>query len=165
MFIVLYQKSEAKFIYFNVSDDPDVRSMEKLIKKIYYNRNRFFYFATLTFVDETIGYYPIVDRLLEKKLGIWFRDKTLKNYPYKNKDTLWYIFYNYGLASYMRKFMNILQVLSKRKYGCKFTYFWKIELGDKTKRPHIHMLYDHPKAYGITKTHWSELERIWNSGY
>ncbi len=154
--------------------------MERCFNKLIYSINKFRYFITLTFVDKSSGYYPITDRFLEKKLRRWLKKPNGVRYAYDHKLSLFtihnivrYIHHKDNsiskispmITGYVRNFLNKVNMISKRKFGktATFTYFWKFELGGQTRRPHIHMLLDHPYMHyrGI----WRLFEDKWRSGY
>ena len=162
MIAICWNKSNQKFRWFQISDNPYERKIKRLIKRMKQNVKQFNFFATLTFAKSRDGYYPIKERFLERKIKRW--NKLHSNfYPYKNKKTLSEIV---SKTSYIRQFINKLQVYCRKYYNSHFTYFWRYELGGKTERPHFHMVYSNQIfRHTITKYHWEMFEKRWGSGY
>lgn len=165
-FLLLWNKLEGKFVHIRVKSDPYEQRMDRLYRRLDYNVDKLNLLMTLTYVDNTKGYYPIVDRALSKDLP-WYLGlpKNARYYRFEGKDTLFYINYNYdGLTGHIRLFFNKIQQYFKRVYGCSISYFWVLEVGGKNKRPHVHVV------LGISETLplmliWDIFESKWNSGY
>lgn len=166
MILVLWSLKAHKFQFIEVSDNPEERSMERLLIRVRQNIDKFDFFATFTFTDKVSGFYPITDRLLERKLRRWLKKPNGKRYKYEKKDTLDFIFYNHdSIMKYMRKKLDLINKTLVKLTTHRLSYFWKVELGKKTKRPHFHLLFSHPNFKQITKFMWALFESKWKSGY
>lgn len=166
MFLLLWDKNNKEFVHIKVSSDPYIQRMNRLYRRLLAYSDAFNLLATMTFVDTVSGSYPIKKRDLRLELPVWLGiPKNTEYYPYSGKDTLIYINYNYdGLTGYIRAFFNKIQQYFKRVYGGIITYFWVLEVGSQTKRPHVHVVLGIPIDISL-KVIWEIFESKWNSGY
>ena len=171
----MWDKLELKFLLIKVSDNSETRRNDRLFRKMNYNLKKFNLLATLTYTDKAKGYYPIKKRKLEKFLPTFLGiAENRKYYKYSNKKTLNDIFYgseypigskqNCSLTPYIRTFFDKIQHYYKKNHKTLISYFWKLEIGAKKHRPHIHVVMGIPTKISL-KDIWEVFETKWNSGY
>lgn len=99
-------------------------SKSRFCRKCLNSSDKFDYFVTLTFAENT-GNYQI------------------EGWTFNASENLHSVM-KLGISKYMRKFMNKLQIYSKRKNNKSLTYAYCYEQGEQNNRPHYHMLIGSP---------------------